>query len=64
MAFSLFNIVKKTLDYVIREMTSHEGVFFSAQDADTDGEEGQTFVWKKREIEEILNPSSKNIKQS
>ena len=52
------NIVKKTLDYVIREMTSHEGVFFSAQDADTDGEEGQTFVWKKREIEEILGVDS------
>ena len=52
------DIVTKTLDYVIREMTSPEGVFYSAQDADTDGEEGQTFVWKKREIEEILGSDS------
>jgi len=52
------DVVIKTLDYVIREMTSPEGVFYSAQDADTNGEEGQTFVWKKREIEEILGSDS------
>ncbi len=52
------SIVKKTLDYVIREMTSSDGVFFSAQDADTNGEEGQTFVWKKQEIEKILGEDS------
>ncbi len=52
------NVVKKTLDYVIREMTSSDGTFFSAQDADTNGEEGQTFVWKKQEIEKILGTDS------
>jgi hypothetical protein len=52
------NIVKKTLDYVIREMTSSYGTFFSAQDADTEGEEGQTFVWNKNEIEQILENDS------
>jgi len=52
------NVVKKTLDYVIREMTSSGGTFFSAQDADTNGEEGQTFVWKKQEIEKILGKDS------
>jgi hypothetical protein len=52
------DVVRKTLDYVIREMTSSEGVFYSAQDADTNGEEGQTFVWKKSEIEEILGDDS------
>ena len=52
------NVVKKTLDYVIREMTSSDGTFFSAQDADTNGEEGQTFVWKKQEIEKILGSDS------
>ena len=44
------DVVTKTLDYVIREMEVDPGVFCSAQDADTDGEEGQTFVWKKSEI--------------
>ena len=52
------DVVKKTLDYVIREMTSSDGIFFSAQDADTNGEEGKTFVWKKREIEKILGKDS------
>ena len=52
------DVVTKTLDYVIREMTSPEGVFYSSQDADTNGEEGQTFVWKKREVEEILGTDS------
>ena len=52
------NVVRKTLDYVIREMTSSNGTFFSAQDADTNGEEGQTFVWKKQEIEKILGEDS------
>jgi len=52
------NVVQKTLDYVIREMTSNHGTFFSAQDADTDGEEGKTFVWKKKEITEILGSDS------
>jgi len=52
------DIVKKTLGYVIREMTSSDGTFFSAQDADTNGEEGQTFVWKKQEIEKILGEDS------
>ena len=51
-------VVRKTLDYVIREMTSDNGTFFSAQDADTNGEEGQTFVWKKQEIEKILGDNS------
>ena len=52
------NVIQKTLDYVIREMTSSNGTFFSAQDADTDGEEGQTFVWKKNDVEEILGSDS------
>ena len=52
------DVLEKTLDYVIREMTSTEGVFYSATDADTNGEEGQTFVWKKREIEDILGKNS------
>ncbi len=52
------DVVTKTLDYVLREMTSSSGLFYSAQDADTNGEEGQTYVWKKREIESILGDDS------
>lgn len=47
-------IVRKTLNYVLREMISKEGGFFSAQDADSEGVEGKYYVWKKKEIQEIL----------
>tara|TARA_B100001750_G_scaffold4765_1_gene3785 strand:- start:2226 stop:4250 length:2025 start_codon:yes stop_codon:yes gene_type:complete len=52
------DVVIKTLDYVIREMKSSSGLFYSAQDADTNSEEGQTYVWKKREIESIIGDDS------
>ena len=52
------DVVTKTLDYVLREMTSSSRLFYSAQDADTNGEEGQTYVWKKREIESIIGDDS------
>ena len=47
-------ILKKTLDFVLREMTSPEGGFYSAYDADSEGVEGKFYVWKKSEIKEIL----------
>ena len=39
-----------TLDYVIRELTSKEGGFYSAEDADTEGEEGKFYLWSMDEI--------------
>jgi uncharacterized protein YyaL (SSP411 family) len=47
-------IVEETLDYVLREMTSPEGPFYSTQDADSEGEEGKFFVWSAKEIESVL----------
>ena len=47
-------VLQKTLDFVLREMTSPEGGFYSAYDADSEGEEGKFYVWKKSEIKEIL----------
>ena len=47
-------IVEETLDYVVREMTSPEGGFYSAQDADSEGEEGKFFVWRPEEVFEVL----------
>ncbi|HMC81705.1 MAG TPA: thioredoxin domain-containing protein [Candidatus Polarisedimenticolia bacterium] len=43
-------IARECLDYVGREMTSKEGGFFSAQDADSEGVEGKFFVWTPEEI--------------
>ena len=47
-------VVTKTLNYVLEEMTSTEGGFYSAQDADSEGEEGKYYVWNKSEIQQIL----------
>ena len=47
-------IVEETLDYVVREMFSPEGGFYSTQDADSEGEEGKFFVWTPDEIRDVL----------
>ncbi len=51
------HIVEETLDYVVREMTSPEGGFYSTQDADSEGEEGKFFLWTPDEISAALSPS-------
>ena len=48
-------IVEETLAYVLREMTSPEGGFYSAQDADSEGVEGKFFVWLPHEIGAALS---------
>ena len=40
--------------YVLRDMTASEGGFFSAEDADSEGEEGKFYIWTEQEIKEIL----------
>lgn len=47
-------VINETIDYVLREMTSEQGGFFSTQDADSEGEEGKFFVWTPAEMEEVL----------
>jgi len=47
-------VARQTLDYVLREMTSNEGGFYSATDADSEGIEGKYFVWRPDEIKETL----------
>jgi uncharacterized protein YyaL (SSP411 family) len=47
-------VTREVLDYVLREMTSPEGGFYSATDADSEGEEGRFFVWTAAEIRALL----------
>ncbi len=49
-------ILEETLAYIEREMLDAEGGFYSAQDADSEGEEGKFFVWTKLEIDLALGP--------
>lgn len=53
------DIMKKTLNFVLNEMTSPTGGFYSALDADSEGEEGRFYVWSKSEIKEALNDDAK-----
>ena len=50
----LARVARSTLDYVLREMTSPEGAFYSATDADSEGEEGRFFAWTEAEIHQVL----------
>ncbi len=47
-------IAEKTAEYIAREMTSPEGGFYSAQDADSEGEEGKYYLFTSDEIIELL----------
>jgi uncharacterized protein len=48
---------EKILAYVRRDLTSPEGAFYSAEDADSEGEEGRFYLWEAEEVEAVL-PSS------
>lgn len=54
-------IARETLDYVLREMTSDDGGFYSSQDADSEGEEGKFFVWTPQQIREVLEPDTAEL---
>jgi uncharacterized protein YyaL (SSP411 family) len=47
-------VLEQTLAFVAREMTSPDGAFYSALDADSEGEEGRFYVWTKKEIDAVL----------
>lgn len=48
------NVAKKTADYILREMTSPQGAFFTSQDADSDGREGAYYLFTPDEVISVL----------
>jgi uncharacterized protein len=50
-------VAKEIMAYISRDMTDGEGGFYSAEDADSEGEEGKFYVWRRDEIIDILGRS-------
>ncbi len=55
------DVAKEIFSYVIQEMTSDMGGFYSAQDADSEGEEGKFYVWSEQEIFQVLDKSDAEL---
>ncbi|HBF12266.1 MAG TPA: thioredoxin domain-containing protein [Deltaproteobacteria bacterium] len=49
------SVAREILDYVLRDMTAPYGGFYSAQDADSEGEEGKYYVWTYDELKVLLS---------
>ena len=55
------NIARRIFDFVLREMTSPQGAFYTAFDAEVDGMEGANYLWTAEEIESILGKDDGKI---
>ncbi len=51
-------VIRETLGFIRREMTSPDGVFYSALDADSNGKEGEFYVWTTEELDKVLGDKS------
>ncbi|WAC40842.1 thioredoxin domain-containing protein [Pedobacter sp. SL55] len=47
-------VIKQTIDWIDREMTSPDGLFYAALDADSEGVEGKFYVWSKADFEAVV----------
>jgi uncharacterized protein YyaL (SSP411 family) len=47
-------VARETLDFVLRDLGAPQGGFYSAWDADSEGEEGKFYVWSLPEIKDVL----------
>ncbi len=56
-------VVEETLTFIEREMSDTSGGFYSALDADSEGEEGKFYVWTYEELKKILGPDFDEFKK-
>jgi uncharacterized protein YyaL (SSP411 family) len=52
---------EETITYMLRELLSPDGAFYSAQDADSEGEEGKFYLWTRDEIDRALPPEEAEV---
>ena len=52
---------KEVLEYAMRDLASPEGGFYSAEDADSEGEEGKFYLWTEQEIRAALTPEDADL---
>jgi uncharacterized protein YyaL (SSP411 family) len=58
---ALADVARDILDYVLRDMTHPEGGFYSAEDADSEGQEGKFYCWTHDELSRLLSPEEFNM---
>ncbi|MDZ7759183.1 MAG: thioredoxin domain-containing protein [Desulfovermiculus sp.] len=54
-------VIEETVSYVLQDMTDASGAFYSAEDADSEGEEGKFYVWTEKEIDKLLSPEEARL---
>lgn len=54
-------IASEIFDYVLRDMRDEKGGFCSAEDADSEGGEGRYYVWRRGEVEQLLDKEQARI---
>ncbi|MGM0424487.1 MAG: thioredoxin domain-containing protein, partial [Thermodesulfobacteriota bacterium] len=52
---------RQTLEYVQNNLQSPEGVFYSGEDADSEGVEGKFYLWSQEQIKEALSPAEAEL---
>ena len=54
-------VVRDILNYILRDMTHPDGGFYSAEDADSEGQEGKFYCWTKDELSKLLTVDEFNV---
>ncbi|MCU0425591.1 MAG: thioredoxin domain-containing protein [Candidatus Kapabacteria bacterium] len=54
-------VAEEVFTYVLRDMTSPEGGFYSAEDADSEGHEGKFYVWSEEELKRVLGDDNAKL---